>query len=51
VILLRTSQTKVIGEVPNFMTSIPISIISPFLHELTKSISDINLVTLLDISN
>ena len=50
-IIFRTSTRKVIDAAPNFVTSIPISIISPSLAEDLKSISVINFVTTCEFSN
>src|SRR5690606_36380046 len=51
VIIFRTSQYNVIEVLPKSTASIPISIISPFFAELTKLISEINLVTHLGVSS
>src|SRR5690606_3289204 len=51
VIIFRTSQYNVIEVLPNSTASIPISIISPCFAELTKLISEINLVTHLGVSS
>ncbi|MCY1176161.1 hypothetical protein D9M73_164230 [compost metagenome] len=45
VILLRTSQVRVIEVRPNSVAVMPISMMSPVRAELTKLISEMNLVT------
>lgn len=51
VIMFRASHFNVSEVIPNFTTSIPISIISPCFAELLKFISDMYLVTILVFSN
>ena len=48
---LTTVALFIANDLPNLVTSIPISTISPFLAEAIKLISDMYLVTILEFSN